>query len=126
MSHHLEWSGDLLRSTSAFHSFLLGTAPAPQYSAKALKELLTGKTGDAELASLLVQNTLAAGNEDAIWDRLHRRRANNECLGSHPGILKHVGDFVGVVRSKTELDRIKEFHYLLLSVQRDQIYDDSV
>ena len=36
--HHLEWSGDLIRSTSAFHLFLLGTLPAPQYSASALEK----------------------------------------------------------------------------------------
>ena len=116
--HFFEWSGELLRSTSAFHSFLLGTLPAPQYSAKALEQLLTGKTGDAEVASLLVQNALAAGNEDVIWNKLLRRRqSNNECLGSHPGILKHIGDFIGIAQSKAELDRIKEFHDILLFVQ---------
>ena len=112
--HHLEWSGDLIRSTSAFHLFLLGTLPAPQYSASALENALTEKTGDAEVASLLVQNTLAAGNETTISNRLRRHPGNNECLGSHPGILKHIGDFVGIIQSKTELDRIKEFHETLL------------
>lgn len=117
--HYLEWSGELIRSTSAFRSFLLGTLRAPQYSVKALEQLLTEKTGDSEVASLLVQNAVGAGNEGVIWNRLRRRQSNNECLGSHPGISKYIGDFVGIVKSKAELDRIKEFHDLFSSAQHD-------
>ena len=115
-AHHLGWSGDLLRSTSAFRSFLLGTLPAPQYSAELLEQLLIEKTGVAEVASLLVQNTLAAGNERIVWNKLCRQPANNECLGSHPGILKQICGYIGIVKSKAELDRIEEFHDFLSSV----------
>ena len=106
--HHLQWSGDLIRSTSAFHLFLLGTLPAPQYSTSKLEQVQQQQQlADIDAASL-------AGNENTIGNRHRRNPGNNECLGSHPGILKHIGDFVGIVQSKAELDRVKEFHGMLL------------
>ena len=101
----LSFSEDLLMQTDAFHTFLLGTIPAPKYSIDELKLLLIRKLGNEEAASIVLEDVVANGNGRALWDKLQsdigRPKSSNLCLSAHPGILERIGAYVGFVKSKT-------------------------
>ena len=110
----LSLSEDLLMQTDAFYTFLLGAIPAPEYSIDELKELLMKKLGSEESASIVVKEVEANGKGQALWDQLQsdigRPESSNSCLAAHPGILERIGAYVGFVKSKTKLKRLRSFH----------------
>ena len=111
----LSLSEDLLLQTDAFHTFLLGTIPTPNFSDKELKHLLVKKLGSEEAASMIVLREIEAnGNGQALWDQLQsdigRPKSTNSCLAAHPGISERIGAYVGFVKSKTKIHRLRSFH----------------
>ena len=110
----LSLSEDLLMQTDAFHTFLLGAIPTPEYSIDELKQLLTKKLGSEEAASFLVEEIEANGKGRALWKKLQsdigRPESSNSCLAAHPGILERIGAYVGIVKNKTKLSRLRTFH----------------
>ena len=110
----LNLSKDLLMQTDAFHTFLLGTIPAPKYSTDELRLLLIRKLGNEDAASIVAEDVGAIGNGQALWDKLQsdigRPKSSNSCLSAHPGILERIGAYVGFVKSRTKLKRLRSFH----------------
>ena len=62
----LSLSEDLLMQTDAFHTFLLGAIPAPEYSIDELKDFLMVKLGSEESASIVVKEVEANGKGQAF------------------------------------------------------------
>jgi len=112
----LGWMEKLLAPSNAFHTFLLGTVRTPQYSLLAIKQMIAEGIGSAGAASMLVGAANANGTTRDIWDQLMkdngRPTSNNACLASFPGILEKIGDFVGIMKSKQKIRRIKSALHL--------------
>ena len=110
----LNLSNDLLMQTDAFHAFSLGTIPARDYSIDELKRLLFRKLGSETAATFLVEEVEANGKGRTLWDKLQsdigRSKSSNSCLAAHPGILERIGAYVGIVKNKTKLSRLRTFH----------------
>ena len=110
----LSLSENLLLQTDTFHTFLLGTIPTPEYSIDELKQLLMKKLGSEEAASIVAEEVDANGKGRALWDKLQsdigRSKSSNSCLAAHPGILERIGAYVGFMKSKLKISRLKTFH----------------
>ena len=83
------WARDYVQPTDSFGVFLLGAMSA---SLKANRK------------------------EMAAGDRKDLQTSTNHCLGSHLGVLESIGDFVGYVKSKSKIERIRTFHAILSTV----------
>lgn len=83
------WARDYLQPTDSFGVFLLGAMSA---SLKAIRK------------------------EKAAGNRKDLQTSTNHCLGSHSGVLESIGDFVGYVKSKSRIKRIRTFHAILSTV----------
>lgn len=105
------WMEDLEKPNVLFHKFLLGTVPDPQYSVGAMKRLLGERVGSAG-ASMLVDEAVCNGRAPDIWDTLladiGRTTSVNACLVSFDGVLEKIGDYVGIIKSKTKLKRVAD------------------
>ena len=106
------WLAKRLQANHVFRTFLLGTLPNPPYSVSNLKRILSVRTGCAETASLLVDETVSNGKGRAAWSQLMkatgRTTSANACLAPLKGVLEKISDYVGVVRSKTSVTRIRD------------------
>ena len=114
--YYLSWANELIKSIKAFRTFLLGTWRAPEYSVTELKKLLVQKTGNFLASSMLLDSAVAHGSAKAIWDSFmaqSRSPARNKCLGSFPGVLERIAEFLGVVKSKKERRNIEHFRRIM-------------
>ena len=106
------WLTKRLQANHAFHTFLLGTLPNPPYSASNLKRILSVRIGCAETASLLVDKAISSGEGRTFWNQLMsstgRTTSANACLAPLKGVLRKISDYVGAVRSKASVARIKD------------------
>lgn len=114
----MKLTNDLLMQTDAFHTFLLGTLPTPHFSEKELKHLLVTKLGSEGAASIVIEEIQANGKGRALWDQLQsdigRPESSITCLSACPGILERIGAYVGILKSKTKLSRLRTFHGIAL------------
>ena len=63
---------------------------------------------------IVLREIEANGNGQALWDQLQsdigRPKSTNSCLAAHPGISERIGAYVGFVKSKTKIHRLRSFH----------------
>ena len=120
-------TNDLLMQTDAFHTFLLGTLPTPNFSENELKNLLVKKLGSEGAASIVIEEIKANGKGRALWDQLQsdigRPESSNSCLLAYPGILERVGAYLGILKSKKELSRLRTFHGIALHLTISNLPD---
>jgi len=120
-----DWMEELIAPNDAFHTFLLGTVRAPQYSIDAMKKKVAEGIGSVEAASMLVGAAMSNGITRDIWEQLMmdvgRPRSSNACLASHPGLLEKIGDFVGIIKSKKKMIRIYSALDLAPSITTTQL-----
>ena len=120
-------TNDLLMQTDAFHAFLLGTLPTPNFSEEELKNLLVKKLGSEGAASIVIEEIKANGKGRALWDQLQsdigRPESSNSCLLAYPGILERISAYVGILKSKTKLSRLRTFHVIALHLTISNLPD---
>ena len=106
------WMDELLNPNVLFRNFLLGTVRDPQYSVSEMKQLLGKRIRSVEAASMLVNDAVLSGRAHEIWDQIMedsgRTSSFNACLASFPGVLEKIGDYVGIIKSKTKLKRVAD------------------
>lgn len=112
----LDWCDDVLRRDAAFHTFLLGTLPIPEYSVDALKYFCSKKVGSDECASYLIDGAISIGKGQAVWDDLVRKPALNSCLASLPGVTERIASYVGAGMTKKKLERVRQFREILPTI----------
>jgi len=111
----LDLVDDVLKPIDAFQTFLLGTLPAtaPEYSVDALEQILARKLESKQAALMIIEEIGANGKGRDVWNQLlagrGRPQSTNACLGTFPGVLERIGDFVGVLKSKAKVKRAREF-----------------
>ena len=118
------WMDDLLLSNILFHNFLFGTVRKPQYSLSKMKRVLGRRIKSEEAASLLVDEAVSSGKGRVIWDQLIAdavTTSSNSCLASFPGVLEKIGDYVGIIKSKTKLKRIADAKAAAQSVTVEEL-----
>ena len=118
----LDWCDDVLRRDAAFHTFLLGTLPIPEYSVDALKYFCSKKIGSDECASLLIDGVISIGKGRAVWNDLVRKSALNSCLVSLPGVTERIASYVGAAMTKKKLERVGQFREILSTILIGEIY----
>jgi hypothetical protein len=102
----LGWMEELVAPNNAFHTFQLGTVQAPQFSVATMKKIVAERLGSVGAASILVDGAIANGSLQDAWDQL-MPTSTNACLAPFPGVLEKIGDYVGILKSKPKLRRIK-------------------
>ena len=121
----IDWMDDLLQPNALFDNFLLGTVRDPQYSVSEMKRLLGKKIRSAEAASMIVDDIVLSGRAREIWDQLMadagRTTSSNSCLASFPGALEKIGDYVGIIKSKTKLKRVADAKAAVQSVAVERL-----
>ena len=125
-----KWLRDLLQPNDAFHMFLLGTLPAPQYSGVALKRLCADRLGSVGAAAMLVDRAVSNGEGRIVWDKLMEDtgRPTNACLASLDGVLEKIGDYVGIIRCKTRVRRVRDALDIASKITKEELeeYTDSL
>ena len=96
----LKWAKEHHQTRSSFDVFLMGTLPAPTYSATKLRDELLARIGTPSA----VDRILAIASPDQsrlLWDDLFAHRVCNLAVFSgKSGILELIGDYVGTMRGR--------------------------
>lgn len=74
---------------------------------------------------MLVNEAVSSGKGREIWDQIMadtgRPVSTNACLASFPGILEKIGDYVGIIKNKTELKRAADAKSIAESVSVEEL-----
>ena len=89
-----------------------------------MKQVLGRRIKSDEAASILVDEAVSNGKGRIVWDQLMADAVTtsfNSCLASFPGVLEKIGDYVGIIKSKTKMKRVVDAKALAQSVTVDEL-----
>jgi len=121
----LELLEELLEPNDAFDTFLLGTVQNPPFSLVALQTMCASKLGSARAASVLVDEAVSNGKGRVVWDLLladvGRTISANACLAPFGGVLEKIGNFVGIIKSKARIKRLRDARHMVTNLTEEDL-----
>jgi hypothetical protein len=94
----MEWAREHHQSRSSFDVFLMGTLPAPTYSATNLRDELLARIGTPSAVDRILE-IAPPDQRRLLWDDLFAHRACKMFSGKS-GILELIGAYVGIMRGR--------------------------